>query len=953
MSALRHELSRLPLQSLHDELTRIGRHCRDSLPSFPSLYPASPPLSALLRWLQTVCWAVSSERRCQTLRVDNFTSALSDGLAMAALLDWYGLAQQPFSQLQWHKQAKLYKAVEAQVLSSTSTPAAFTAADGATAAESAEGETDQSGKAWSCSFSFAELTRADPSDEQAAAQHNWTLFLSSLHTLSPSLFLCCPLSADFFYAGNGRCDERVVVVFLCRLAGELLARSEQLHAVRRVQRWWRRCVERRNMQQALQQLLVSAAEERQADSEQSGEAEIEADHEEGEAAVDQLDTTVEEAELDTTVEEAVSEQGVERIEVLPADLHDSRAWAETSEVIDDFVFSPALHRRQRTTRDEAELQAEWADSASAIQQARRQAELEQRLREEQAALAAEKRRAAEQRAAHELQLARQQAKQKYERTVDAVTVLQAAWRGKQARQQLARLRELRWRTDELERQRREEAAVCVQRVWRGYRLRKDVRLILSIKAEVEVELAQQVDRLHRERAATSIQAVARGWLARRAVQRLRMQRQVEARRCAEQAESERRRRCRFQAGLVLRPFLQRHAARVQAEEQLERDRRLSELQDASARVIQQAWRRWRRRQAGVAELRERIHAARVESVVIGLQARVRGKLARRRVQQIKEERAAESAREQQQLLREERRREERDRLLHRVRHLNAVVIQRQVRVYLARQQLTQLRAVQRAQQRQRAVEEERCAVVIQSAWRGYRQRRATPGLASRRAELALAQSNAAVSPELRVAERCAAAMSALLNARSLAAATRACTGLVHLSMLLPPLCDDIARHASTLPALLSLVRSAGRTSPHTELVLAALALLCQLAGRPSARQRLYCAQPLLLPALTEQLQLSRDHTRLTRRVVRLLRSGERFQAWRVAVRASEGGGVRRRLDGVCELLERKCRMERRCVLGLFAQAGGDTGEQARARHEREVVAANLRRFLQVIDQDVE
>ena len=943
MSTLRQELASLPLPLLQNELTRIGQHCRDSLPPFPSLYPASPPLSALLRWLQTVCWAVSSERRCQTLRVDNFTTSLSDGLAMLALLDWYGLAQHPFNQLKWHKQAKLYKADASQPSSATAAPTVAT--DGSEKSSTTAVPSAQSNKGWSCSFSFSDITRIDPSDEHTAASHNWALFLSSVHTLSQSLFVCCPFSADFFYGGSGAgggrsCDERVVVVFVCRLACELLRRSEKLHAVRRLQRWWRRCVQRRSLQKAVKRLLVEAAEEWRTTTE-LGEADVEVTSESPE------DALYDQSEM--IVDEVASDGSVERVEVL-VDADDSHEWAETTEADNDFVFSPAANR---LPRDAQQMHADWADRTSALLQARRQAELEQKLQDEQAALTLARQQAAEQRAAHQLQLARQHAKLKYQRTVDAVTVLQAAWRGKQARQQLTHLRDLKRRTDELEQQRREEAAICVQRVWRGYRLRKDVRLILSIKAEVEVELAEQVERLKQQRAATTIQTLARGWLARRSAQLLRQQLQLEAQRRAEQAECERRQRCQHEAALVLQPFLQRHVARVQAEEQLSYQQRLLELQDASARVIQRTWRRWRQKQTVVVELREEIQAARIESVVIGLQARVRGKLARRQAQRMRDERAALEARVRAEALRrEEKRKEERDRLLRRVQNLNAVVLQRQMRVFLAKRRLEQLTTAHLLQQQQRLVEQQRCAVSIQAVWRGHRVRKATPGLASRRAELALLQRNSEASPELSVGERCAVAMSALLNARSLPAAISACQSMLHLSTLLPSLCADITTHESTLPALLSLFRSAGRSAPHTELVLVALALLNQLAANPTTTHSLYTTQPLLLPTLTEQLQLSRDNIRVTRRIVRLLRAGERWQQWRVEVRASEGGGVRRRLDGVCELLERKCRTNRRYVFGLFAAASSEPNQQTRSRAECEAIAANLRKFLQVIDTDV-
>ena len=941
MAALRQELSALPLQLLQSELTRIGQHCRDTLPSFPSLHPASPRLSALLRWLQTVCWAVSSERRCQPLRVDNFTTALSDGLAMSALLDWYGLAQHPFSQLRWHKQAKLYRPTDTPQPVPPTTDTSTTAAT-ATADEDASA-VEQSGKGWSCSFSFSELTRTDPSDEQSAANHNWTLFLSSLHTLSQPLFLCCPFSAEFFYGGvaGGRgCDERVVVVFLCRLASELLARSEQLHAVRRLQRWWRRCVDRRNMTQAVKQLLARAAEERQT-NEQCGEEDIE--------VVDQSMEDVPLEECEAVVNEVWTDSSVDHVEVLAVD-DDNLEWAQTTDAY-DLIVSPGVIRMSSSVRN-TDMNADREDRTSALTEARRQAELQQQLQDEQTALAVAHQQAAEQRAAHQLQLARQQAKQKYQRTVDAVTVLQAAWRGKQARQQYAYLRELKRRTEELEQQKRVEAAICVQRVWRGYRLRKDVRLILSIKAEVEVELAEQVERLKQQRAATVIQSLVRGWLARRTAQRLREQKQAEAQNRAEQAEREQRQQFRDNAALLLPPVLRRHVALVQEEQLLAQQQRLHELQDASARVIQRAWRGWRKRQAVVVELREEIQAARIESVVIGLQARVRGKLARRAVQRLRDEKAAKAKAGSEAARQDERRREEHSRLLRRVQHLNAVVIQRQVRVWLAKRRMELLTAAKRVEQQQLLVEQQRCAVLIQSVWRGYRQRKATPGLASRRTELALVQRNAAASPHLRVAERCATAMSALLNARSLSAAIRACQSMSHLAALLPSLCVDIADHQSTLPALLSLIRSAGRTAPHTELVLVALALLNQLAAHPTTTHRLYTAQPLLLPTLTEQLQLSRDNSRVTRRIVRLLRCGERWQQWRVAVRASEAGSVRRRLDGVCELLERKCRTERRYVLGVFAVAGSESSEQTRSRQEREAIAANLRKFLQIVDTDV-
>ena len=516
---------------------------------------------------------------------------------------------------------------------------------------------------------------------------------------------------------------------------------------------------------------------------------------------------------------------------------------------------------------------------------------------------------------------------------------------------------------ELQQQQRQSAAVCLQSAARGWlarrllsqlREKERVRLEQEQRGRDEERQRQEKERKEaRQRASVVLDDHVRGLLSRVQL-RQRLAQQEELRRKAEESVArqriaqaiidERKRREREEEAARIKEDEARRALlqleederrRVQEqqqrqqreEEEAEHRRRLAEAElqrrHAAASTIQQAWRRWCKTKRVVEELREEIYAARLDSAVIGMQAIYRGKLARRESARLREERA-----------KEERRAEERERLLHRVRSINATVIQTQLRVFLAQRLLATKRAehVQRvADQRQRA------ASRIQACWRGYVQRRQTPQMMEMRRTLAKLLHRR--TPSMTMEGRTRAALAVLSSSQSLSTITRAVQSL-SVTSTLASVCESSLLPA--LPALFSLIRSCNRSQPHTQLLLLCLTTLSNVASHPSTAAAVY-HQPHSAVVLVEQLQVYRDHGRIMRRLAALLERGRAVPGWVDGMKqesSDEGGAVVRRVEAVCELLEKKSKSERR--LGR-AWWGGD--EQVRRIREMDDIAKRLRRFI--------
>ena len=910
--SLRQQLASLPLSLLQAEILRVqsfsllpSSGCLSPTPS--TLYFNSPALSSLLCWLQAVSCAQSSQHALPfTPLVDNFTSALCDGVALLLLLSYYDSSVAAVDSVRWWRGSRR---LQEGGMGATQLQADAAAAD--------EEEKEATTAGWVGAFSFADITRRTETEEETVARHNWSVLALALSAAAPSLPGTVGFSLFFPQDAPRSVDERVVIAWLCGLCRLLLARSEETHAARRLQRWWRRCRVRKTTLSRLHDLLIAdrvQAAQTVADTDSGDEEELEDQEEEDE------------------------EQSAERA---------------------------------------AALRSEWENVAFSLSHARQRAEREQAMQ-------------------------------------TAALTLQRVWRGRQARLQLARRKEEREREREIVKEREREsknvrerervlaaAALTVQKVWRGRRVRRDVRLLLSIKREVEQEMRRE----EQSSAAILIQAAVRGWRARRAVtamrtaERLRKEKQEAER----QAESERRDRARREtarrrhaaAAIIIQTHVrarlgrlrlqqlraeweaqlaaEREAAaeeerrqqeeqllqrRIQARLQEEKQRREQEKQrrreaelhhrrERSARIIQRAWREWRRTKAVVAELREEIQAARLESAVISMQAIVRGGRARREAARLRAEKESKRREEEERALAkaatEQRRLEKERALLHRVRSINAVVIQRQLRVFLAGRLL---RAGLEARQRQR----DRSAAIIQAAWRGRMARLQTPQLQSLRRRLS--ELAAGRTEEQTLQMRTTAAVSCLLSSASIASISRSVQTL-SVTCSLPCICEQVAA-SGALVALFSLIRSCNRSEPHTALLLHCLGALLLLASpsSPASRQAVFGHQQCAT-ILTEQLQVYRDNLRVMRRVTRLLLSGAKEAGWIARVRETEAA-VEGRVEGVCVLLEGRCVSERRTGRGwwtLVAATPDSKGKEQRDRErakrvqEMEEIIRALRRFL--------
>ena len=891
--SLRQQLSSLPLPLLEAEVLRIHSLSLRPFPILPSLYFASVPLSLLLQWLQTVVLAQSISHSSPRYLVHNFTSSLSDGIVLLLLLHYYHPDALHYSNIQWHDGIKV---VDNEGVKSLPVEAEVITED--------EGSNGEREKGWVGAFSFAELTRVQQSEAEKAAIVNWGVIRLALESVAPQLHC-----SEGMGSGKGRVEEARMVIFLCQLSALLLSRSAEVHAARRLQRWWRRNIQRRSITRHLHSVITDAR------------------------------------------------QGAMQEEMSPiprCGLESSSVVEEEDVMVDESLDLPPP-TPSRALRHSLML-LDWNDPTT-LQQARMRAEEAQR-------------------------------------TVTVVTAaalqIQSRWRGRIGRREAMAVRSARDVEKRVGESRRceemEAAAIAVQRVYRGWRVRRNVRILIQLKKEVEAQLAVGRERQlrwdeQRRSAVVSLQTAVRGWLARRLLTRLREVEQ--AKRKSEFQRKERERSAaRLRAVVVLQAHIRGHLARVQLRQRLalqekqrredeeatialnrrlqaekearllrEKERQRAQVQeeekarrvhveaertrrDDAALTIQRAWRNWQKTTRMVEELREGIYAARLEGAVVAMQAIVRGKQARREVALLRADRSARLNAEKEERVREEKRREERQRLLHRVQTINATAIQTQLRVYLARRLLSSKQAeyVQHA-----AAEQQRSAAVIQAAWRGYQQRKQTPHLITVRRTLVKLRHHRTASQTME--GRTQSALTSLHTSHSLASITRAVHTL-SVTSTLACICESLLLPA--LPALFSLIRSCNRSTPHQQLLLLCLTTLTNIASHPSTHDAVY-HHPNSADVLVEQLQVYRDHTRIMRRIVHLLERGTAVNEWMTALTNTgeeDGMVVVKRVEAVCELLERKTRSERR--LGR-AWWGGE--EKVRAIREMDDIARRLRAFI--------
>ena len=916
---LRQRLSALPQPLLEAEIVRIHALSARPFPILPSLYFASVPLSLLLQWLQTVALAQSTSHSSPRYLVDNFTSALSDGVVLLLLLHYYHSTDVHYDDILWHD---AIKTVDSDTFGAAQTQPSQPPSD------DDRGEREVG---WVGAFSFAELTRVQQTAAEKAAIVNWGLIKTAVRSLAPRLDC-----VEGFGSGEGRVEEAKMVVFLCDLSGLLLSRSAEVHAARRIQRWWRRRVQRRVIAIRVRQYIVEAREEAAAA-----------------AAV-----VVQPCELEVSRVEGEGEEEDELVDVsldLPPPTP-SRALRHSLLLLD---------WNDPTTLQQARLRAEEAQRASAMETAvqllqrmwrgklgRRTAmavrlanvqrletiEHEQReaaavciqrlyrgwrLRKDLSILMQLK---AE--AEMDISVEKERREQLLQRQQCAALLLQTAVRGWLARRLLSRLQEEQRLKQEREDQREAQARVDA-------RQRTEDLLQTHIAAHVSrIQLRQRLaraeeQRMKEEEAALAVQrrlqAEKEDRLSREAYAK-ELQRQAEIARILQlQREEEERQQLLAEEEEAKRA--EAEAQRVEAEAELAR-------RTAAASTIQRAWRNWHKTARVVEELREEIHAARLEGAVITMQAIVRGRQARRLAAQLRAERQARQQAEREERAREEKRREERQRLLHRVQSLNATTIQTQLRVFLAHRLLHS----QQAEYAQRVeAQRQHSAAVIQACWRGYRQRKQTPHLLDLRRTLVRLQHRRTASQSMEGRTR--TALAALQSSQSLATITRA----VHtLSVTSTLACVCESQLLPALPALFSLIRSCNRSPAHQQLLLLCLTTLNNVAAHEATQGAVY-EQTQSAEVLVEQLQVYRDHGRIMRRLVSLLERGVSQADWvqgMVEAGEEDGGSVVRRVEAVCELLERKTRSER--LLGK-AWWGGE--EKVRAIREMGDIAKRLRAFL--------
>jgi abnormal spindle-like microcephaly-associated protein len=207
----------------------------------------------------------------------------------------------------------------------------------------------------------------------------------------------------------------------------------------------------------------------------------------------------------------------------------------------------------------------------------------------------------------------------------------------------------------------------------------------------------------------------------------------------------------------------------------------------------------------------------------------------------------------------------------------------------------------------------RSLICVQSRVRAmYIRRRSSKAVREVRRKVAVA--TAAATEEMKLGNRTATALEALLGSSKLAIVMRACQTLEVSTRLSVVCCENFA-HGGAVPVLYSMIRSCNRSEPHLMLLKHALSTLRHVSRQP--RLVAYVSEPAeAVEVLVDLLQMFRDKETTFMLAVSVLGLVCKYKAKTIAQRDDwMCADVEKRLQSIAQLLSRKHEIEQRSSRG--------------------------------------
>jgi abnormal spindle-like microcephaly-associated protein len=188
----------------------------------------------------------------------------------------------------------------------------------------------------------------------------------------------------------------------------------------------------------------------------------------------------------------------------------------------------------------------------------------------------------------------------------------------------------------------------------------------------------------------------------------------------------------------------------------------------------------------------------------------------------------------------------------------------------------------------------------------------------REARRKIAAVAAAATEEMKLGNRTASALEALLGSTKLAVVMRACQTLEVATRLSSVCCENFARGGAA-PVLYSMIRSCNRSEPHLMLLKHALSTLRHVSREP--RLVAYVSEPAeAVEVLVDLLQMFRDKEQTFLLAVSVLGLVCKYKAKTIAKREEwMCADVEKRLQSIAQLLTRKHEIEQKRKHGLAKQ----------------------------------
>ena len=241
--------------------------------------------------------------------------------------------------------------------------------------------------------------------------------------------------------------------------------------------------------------------------------------------------------------------------------------------------------------------------------------------------------------------------------------------------------------------------------------------------------------------------------------------------------------------------------------------------------------------------------------------------------------------------------------------------------------------------------EHSAVLLLQRVWRGSVVRRAAAAaaqaasLAALRARITAAAAAAAATPSSTLGARCLRAMKTLHGSDNLSAVLRALLVLQSCTRLSVECCQ-LAGERDAVTVLFGIVRSCNRSTPHQNVIQAALSTLRNIASRSASRVYVTrCSEAV--PVLVDLMQMFRDCLAIHRPATRLLVVLASSSA--AVVRRMQGDlALMKRLNAIHTIITRKVTMQARRKAGATGTVGFGAGVVASTIDELQCEDADFR-----------